>query len=626
MTARAFITGVSGFTLTANERAFLREAEPWGFILFGRNIRTPAQVTKLVAECREVVGTHAPVLIDQEGGRVQRLGHPHWPYYPSGSIYGRIYDRDVAKGLAAAGLGARLIASDLMALGIDVDCLPIADVPARGANAVIGDRAYGRTPEAVAAIGGAVAAGLLAGGVLPVLKHIPGHGRARADSHERLPVVKASREELEPRDFAAFQPLSKLPMGMTAHVVFSDIDPLAPATTSATMVREVIRGFIGFQGLLMSDDIAMGALSGTPAERTQAALAAGCDVVLHCNGKLAEMRAVAAHAPKLAGKALKRANAALAMRARAGGVRSRRGPQDLRRADRRRSAGDGPPRCAPPGPQDAGPRRAAARTQRTQEAVVTEDAAFEAEFKERAPDEPALVVDVEGFEGPLDLLLMLARQQKVDLAKISILALADQYLAFIEEARRLRLELAADYLVMAAWLAYLKSRLLLPETAAPEGMSAEDMANALALRLKRLEAIRDAAQKLFERPQLDRDVFVRGQPEPIAHIRHPQWTATLYDLLTAYASQRQKTALSHVRMAKRAVWSLAEAREALERLVGAATRLDTHRRLPDCLYGRAVAARDRAGVELCLRARAGARGRGGNPPAGGVRAALHAQA
>ena len=173
--------------------------------------------------------------------------------------------------------------------------------------------------------------------------------------------------------------------------------------------------------------------------------------------------------------------------------------------------------------------------------MTPDEAAFEAEFAaERGTDEPALVVDVEGFEGPLDLLLMLARQQKVDLAKISILALADQYLAFIEEARRLRLELAADYLVMAAWLAYLKSRLLLPETATPEGMSAEDMANALALRLKRLEAIRDAAEKLFERPQLDRDVFARGQPEPIAHIKHPQWTATLYDLLTAYASQRQK--------------------------------------------------------------------------------------
>jgi beta-N-acetylhexosaminidase len=314
MTARAFITGVSGVTLTASERSFLRDAEPWGFILFGRNVGTPAQISKLVAECREAVGTEAPVLIDQEGGRVQRLGPPDWPHYPSGATYGRIYDSDVEKGLAAARLGARLIASDLLALGIDVDCLPIADVPARGANDVIGDRAYGRTPEAVAAIGGAVAAGLLAGGVLPVLKHIPGHGRANADSHERLPVVKTPRSELEPRDFAAFQPLSKLPMGMTAHVVFSDIDPLAPATTSATIVQEVIRGFIGFEGLLMSDDIAMGALSGTPAARTQAAIAAGCDIVLHCNGKLEEMRQIAEHAPRLAGKALKRADAALAMR------------------------------------------------------------------------------------------------------------------------------------------------------------------------------------------------------------------------------------------------------------------------------------------------------------------------
>jgi beta-N-acetylhexosaminidase len=314
MTARAFITGVSGFTLTANERRFLRESEPWGFILFTRNVRTPGQIRKLVAECREAVGAHAPVLIDQEGGRVQRLGHPYWPYYPSGATYGRIYDRDVAKGLAAAALGARLIAADLIDLGIDVDCLPIADVPSRGANPVIGDRAYGKTPEAVAAIGGAVAAGLLAGGVLPVLKHIPGHGRANADSHERLPLVKAPREELESRDFAAFQPLCRLPMAMTAHVVFSDIDPLAPATTSATMVREVIRGFIGFKGLLMSDDIGMGALSGTPGERTRAALAAGCDMVLHCNGRLGEMRQVAEHAPELSGKAANRATAALAMR------------------------------------------------------------------------------------------------------------------------------------------------------------------------------------------------------------------------------------------------------------------------------------------------------------------------
>src|SRR5437667_1070462 len=194
---------------------------------------------------------------------------------------------------------------------------------------------------------------------------------------------------------------------------------------------------------------------------------------------------------------------------------------------------------------------------------------FEADLAvERATSEPALVVDVEGFEGPLDLLLALARQQKVDLAKISILALADQYLAFIEEARKLRLELAADYLVMAAWLAYLKSRLLLPEANEPEGQSAEDMAIALALRLKRLEVIRDVAQRLFGRPQLERDVFRRGQPEPIAHIKHPQYSATIYDLLSAYAQQRQRQALAHVRFAKRTVWSLAEAREALERLIG----------------------------------------------------------
>jgi segregation and condensation protein A len=201
----------------------------------------------------------------------------------------------------------------------------------------------------------------------------------------------------------------------------------------------------------------------------------------------------------------------------------------------------------------------------------TDTLPFEGELAERASDEPALMVDVEGFEGPLDLLLALARQQKVDLAKISILALADQYLAFIEAARKLRLELAADYLVMAAWLAYLKSRLLLPEAAEPDGMSAEDMANALAWRLKRLEAFREVAGKLMGRPQLNRDIFSRGDPEPVADIKHPEWTATLYDLLTAYASQRQRTVLGHVRFAQRKVWSLAEARESLERLIGQAS-------------------------------------------------------
>ncbi len=198
----------------------------------------------------------------------------------------------------------------------------------------------------------------------------------------------------------------------------------------------------------------------------------------------------------------------------------------------------------------------------------SEDLSFESGLPERAIDEPALVVDVEGFEGPLDLLLTLARQQKVDLAKISILALADQYLVFVEAARKLRLELAADYLVMAAWLAYLKSRLLLPEQHAPDGLSAEDMANALAQRLRRLEAIRQVAEQLLNLPQLGRDVFQRGQPEPIAEIKRPEWSATLYDLLSAYAGRRQTQARAFVRMPKRTVWSLAEAREALERLVG----------------------------------------------------------
>jgi len=203
--------------------------------------------------------------------------------------------------------------------------------------------------------------------------------------------------------------------------------------------------------------------------------------------------------------------------------------------------------------------------------MIADEPQFVTEFSERAADEPALVIDVEGFEGPLDLLLTLARQQKVDLAKISILALADQYLTFIEEARKLRLEIAADYLVMAAWLAYLKSRLLLPEEHEPDGLSAEDMATALALRLRRLEAIRQVAEQLLNRPQLGREVFARGQPEPIAEIKRPEWTASLYDLLSAYAGQRQKQARAYVRVPKRTVWSLAEAREALERLVGDAT-------------------------------------------------------
>src|SRR5215213_1432098 len=313
--AKALITDVAGLSITAEERAFLRAADPWGFILFKRNIGTPEQVRALVASMREAVGrADAPVLIDQEGGRVQRLGPPHWPVYPPGAHYSEIYDRDPEEGLAAARLGARLIASDLAALGITVDCLPIADLPVSEADPVIGNRAYGTTPAKVAAIGAAVAEGLMAGGVLPVLKHLPGHGRATADSHHRLPVVGADRKTLESSDFAAFRSLAKLPLGMTAHVVFTAFDPVAPATTSVTMVREVIRGFIGFHGLLMSDDLSMNALSGTLAERARATFAAGCDVMLHCNGTLEQRREVADVCPPLSGEGKRRADAALGSR------------------------------------------------------------------------------------------------------------------------------------------------------------------------------------------------------------------------------------------------------------------------------------------------------------------------
>lgn len=315
MSKRAFITGVSGLELTAEERAFLRAERPWGFILFKRNIDNPAQVARLVEELRGSTGDlDAVVLIDQEGGRVQRLGPPHWPVYPPGAVFGTLYDIDPALGLEAARLSSRLIAADLVDLGITVDCLPLADVPVEGADAVIGNRAYGTTPDKVAAIARAVTTGLEQGGIMPVLKHIPGHGRATADTHFKLPVVDTPAADLEAFDFAAFKPLADLPMAMTAHVVFSALDPEQPATTSATIINQVIRGSIGFQGLLMSDDVSMNALQGSIAERTRAIVAAGCDIVLHCNGKLDEMRDVAAETPMLAGEALERARAAVAAR------------------------------------------------------------------------------------------------------------------------------------------------------------------------------------------------------------------------------------------------------------------------------------------------------------------------
>jgi beta-N-acetylhexosaminidase len=315
MSTRAFITGVSGLELTAEERAFLRAERPWGFILFKRNIDNPAQVARLVEEMRGTTGDlDAPILIDQEGGRVQRLGPPHWSLYPPGAVFSTLYDIDPKAGLRAAWLSSRLIAADLVDLGITVDCLPLADVPVEGADAVIGNRAYGTEPGKVAIIARAVTEGLSQGGILPVLKHIPGHGRATADTHFKLPIVDSSRNELEASDFEAFRPLADLPMAMTAHVVFSALDATQPATTSATIIEQVIRGSIGFQGLLMSDDVSMNALAGSIAERTRAIVSAGCDMVLHCNGKLDEMRDVVSETPVLVGKALERAKAAVAAR------------------------------------------------------------------------------------------------------------------------------------------------------------------------------------------------------------------------------------------------------------------------------------------------------------------------
>jgi len=315
MAPRAFITGLAGTAISPDERSFISTAAPWGLILFKRNVVDPAQLRALTDEFRSICGRDdVPVLVDQEGGRVQRLSPPRWAAYPPGAVYGRLYGRDPALCLRAARLGARLIAADLAAAGITVDCLPLADVPVAGADRVIGDRAYGNTPDQVSAIAAAVAAGLAGGGVLPVVKHLPGHGRAAADSHKNLPVVTTDRHTLERTDFAAFRPLAALPLGMTAHVVFTALDPGLPATTSAVIIHEVIRTWIGFAGALMSDDVSMGALTGSIAERTRQSLAAGCDLVLHCNGNLGEMDEVASNCPELGGDALARTGKALASR------------------------------------------------------------------------------------------------------------------------------------------------------------------------------------------------------------------------------------------------------------------------------------------------------------------------
>ncbi len=508
---------------------------------------------RLCRAVREALGREdAPILIDQEGGRVQRIGPPHFRAYPAGSAYAALYRRNALSGVEAAFLGAKLIALDLAGLGVTVDCLPVLDIPAEGSTSGIGDRALGDTVDAVATLGGAQLDGLLAGGVLPVIKHMPGHGRATVDSHHSLPQVDATMAELEARDFTPFRLLAKRArLGMTAHVAFLDVDGSAPATLSSAVIANIIRERIGFDGALMTDDISMGALTGGFRERAERAIAAGCDLVLHCNGNLAEMQEIATGAPELAGDALRRTEAAL---------QPRPAPEA---ADRygARAALRLPPR---PGRGMSEHRDATAPV-------------AEADFEEadaRAPE--CLVVDVAGFEGPLDLLLSLAREQKVDLAKISILALAEQYLAFIEAARRLRLEIAADYLVMAAWLAYLKSRLLLPEEEGDAEPSGEELALILARRLKHLEAIREAGRRLMASPRLGHEVFARGTPEPLSVNTRAVWDASLYDLLSAYAALRLRGVAATIKVGERPfVFTLQEARERLMQLIGTSTHWET---------------------------------------------------
>lgn len=316
MSVTAAIYGLKGLTLDAEEKAFFRDADPWGFILFARNVEGVRQLSRLTLELRDCVGRDVPVLIDQEGGRVARLTPPTWRKAPPAGLFADLYLKDEAAAVEAVRLNHRLLAHELRTVGIDVDCAPVADLRIAGADAIIGDRAFGATPEPIAHLGRAAMEGLMAGGVAPVIKHIPGHGRAKADSHLELPVVPEEHGLLSETDFAPFTALNDAPMAMTAHIVYADIDDGAPATQSAAVIGSVIRGEIGFDGLLMTDDLSMKALSGTFRERAERSLAAGCDMLLHCNGDLAEMTAVAEGAARLDGRALDRALAAEAARER----------------------------------------------------------------------------------------------------------------------------------------------------------------------------------------------------------------------------------------------------------------------------------------------------------------------
>lgn len=309
---KAMIAGVAGTELSADEFAFFRDVNPWGAILFARNVESLEQLNELTTSMRDATGrSDLPIFIDQEGGRVQRLRPPLAPDYPSAQMIGAVYKRNPEQGLRAAWLLGRLHAFDLMSVGVNVNCMPVLDVPVEGAHEVIGSRAYAYSPDVVALLGRQSAEGLLAGGVLPVVKHMPGHGRAFCDTHKELARVAVSLAELVAHDFVPFKALNDLPMAMTAHVVFEAIDPDYPATLSDTVIRTIIRDVLEFDGLVMSDDISMKALSGDLGDLAEAIITAGCDIVLHCSGDMEEMQKVAARTITLEGKAKRRADLAL---------------------------------------------------------------------------------------------------------------------------------------------------------------------------------------------------------------------------------------------------------------------------------------------------------------------------
>ena len=311
---RAVIFGCKAYALSEEERAFFRATDPAGFILFERNCQSPDQVRRLCADLRAAVGRgDAPILIDQEGGRVRRLKPPHWRPAPAARVFADLAARDPIAGIEAARTNAHLMALELSDLGINVDCAPVLDLPQSDADPIIGDRAYGNEPAGVVRLARAVADGLMAGGVIPIIKHIPWHGRARADSHKELPRVEASHAELSAHDFRPFRDLADLPMAMTAHIVYEAIDASAPATLSRKVIDTIIRGEIGFDGWLMSDDLSMKALIGSFAERAKGSLDAGCDVVLHCNGDMNEMKDVASGTRPLDDSGLRRLDAALGL-------------------------------------------------------------------------------------------------------------------------------------------------------------------------------------------------------------------------------------------------------------------------------------------------------------------------